>query len=142
MKSVVFLLKNPNLLLSFGLFSPLQSLLNSSTKNENTVIIHSPSRISFFCWTEDSLKNVSTQAVAGMYIVYVCHLVEGDVLAHHASQAVYEGREGNGTRSITVTPHFCPRAGEIKHCTPLQTDTQMDRSVDQQCTALFCLLSS
>lgn len=83
---------------------------------------------------------MSSQAVIGMYIVYVGHLVEGDVLAHHASQAVYEGREGDGTRSVTVTPHFCPRPGEIKHCTALQTDTQMDRDVDQQCTALFFLL--
>lgn len=49
----------------------------------------------------------------------VSDLVEGDVLAHHAAQAVDEGREGDGTRGVAVPPHLCPRPCEVKHCTAL-----------------------
>jgi len=70
----------------------------------------------------------------------VCHLVEGDVLAHHASQTVYEGREGDGTRSITVAPHFCPSAGEVK-CPNRTSVAPFDPITESYLSVAACHLS-
>ena len=48
------------------------------------------------------------------------YLIEGDVLAHHAAQAVDEGREGDGARGVAVPPHLGPGAREVKYGTALQ----------------------
>lgn len=43
------------------------------------------------------------------------HLVQRDVLAHHAAQAVDEGRESNGAWRVAVPIHLMARAREIEH---------------------------
>lgn len=48
------------------------------------------------------------------------YLIEGDVLSHHAAQAVDERGEGDSPRCIAVPPHLCARPGEVKHCAALR----------------------
>lgn len=52
----------------------------------------------------------------GLFYVY---LIKRDVLSHHAAQAVDEGREGDGTWSVAVSPNLSSRPCEVKHCTAL-----------------------
>lgn len=47
------------------------------------------------------------------------NLIEWNVLSNHAAQAVDEGREGDGTRSIAVAPNLSSCPSKVKHSAPL-----------------------
>ena len=48
-----------------------------------------------------------------------CHLIQRDIVSHHAPQTVDEGREGDCAGGIAISGHLGARASEITECTPL-----------------------
>lgn len=65
-----------------------------------------------------SVKHVTL--TEGLKLFHSRHLIERNVLSHHAAQAVDEGGQSDGARGVAVAPNFCPCPAEVKHCTALR----------------------